>query len=280
MTFGGLLLAGAGIALAFAQSGAGAPTLSLMLRQDSTFRAGTAIEAEPGSVETFELILANSRARVDPDSVHLLLNGIEIVGFARLSRMPSGMRVFVDRTKQNHPFLKLSPTGNRLEFEAEDDRGNVYRGNWTIQVNPEAFPPVLAAEQPEPVSVLVRKSGGPPEIRILADPAVSRVAGARRKLEAMLHLRVADAAGLKTVFIYVNGKEIEVIQLRNGLPSRRRGKFRRSVTLPGSVAGGSNRLEVKVPVLLPEPVNLIRIVATNVHLLQSVRSVTIARPKR
>ena len=279
MTFGGLLLAGAGIALTFAQGDPGAPTLSLALRQDSVFSSGTAIEADPGSVETFDIVLENSLARVDSESVSVSLNGMEIVGFARLNRMPSGIRVIVDRTKQNHPFLKLSPQENRLEFKAEDTRGNLYRGTWTIRVNPDAFPPILAAEQPAPAAVLAEKSEVPPEIHIVTDPTVSRVPGSRRKRQATLHVRISDAIGLKSVFIYVNGKEIEGIQLRNGLPSRRRGKFRKSFTLPGRVEGGSNQLEVKVPVPLPERVNFIRIVATNVDRLESVRSLTVARPK-
>ena len=242
--------------------------------------AGAAIEADPFSVETFEILLANSLAGVDSDSVSVALNGMEIVGFARLSRMPGGIRVIVDRMKQNHPFLKLSRLKNRLEFKAEDNQGNIYRGTWTIRANSDAFPPTLSAEQPAPAAVLARNSEVPPEIRIVTEPRVSRVSGSRRKREARLHVRISDEIGLKTVFIYVNGKEVETIQLRNGLPSRRRGQFRRSVTLPGSVEGGSNQLDVKVPVPLPERVNFVRIVARNVDLLESVRSLTIARPKR
>ena len=239
------------------------PSITIRLAPGAAFPAGAAIDTAPGAVETYDVILSDALAPILPDSAKLRLNGIEIVGYARLSRMTRGFRVLVETKATSHPHLALSRPENDLRFETEDEGGNVYRANWSLRMNSIEGGVALASDQPEPVPVVERKRVDGPAIRILGTPVAVRAAGSKGKFEAPVRAEVRDSEGISEVVLYVNGKEVDKIQMLSGFPSRRRGKFRKSATLPGTVSGGSRELVIDIPVPLPNRRNVVRVAVTN-----------------
>ena len=255
------------------------PSVTVKLAPDAVFASGSVIAVGTGSVETLEVVVSDLVAEMDPNSVSVRLNGNEIVGFARLSRMSSGFRAFMDLNSADHPHFVLAVSENDLEFAASDREGHAYRGSWTIHVGPGPETPVLSGTQLDPPPIVEHMTVSKPEIRFSSDPPVHAIKRSRRLTEAVVDFEVIDAEGIQAVFIRLNGKELEDIQLRNGIPSRRRGKFKRSAELPGMVTGGSQALQVRVPVPLRKAVNLVRIAASNVDGVEVTESFIINRPR-
>ena len=255
------------------------PSVTVKLAPDAVFPSGSVIAVGTGSVETLDMVVSGIVAEINPDSVSVRLNGNEIVGFARLSRMSSGFRAFMDLSTADHPHFVLAVSENDLEFVANDREGHAYRGSWTINVGPGPETPVLSGTQLDPPPIVEYMTVSKPEIRFSSDPPVHAIKRSRRLTEAVVDFEVIDTGGIRSVFIHLNGKELEDIQLRNGIPSRRRGKFRRSPELPGSVKGGSHALQVRVPVPLRKAVNHVRIAASNVDGVEVTESFIINRPR-
>ena len=255
------------------------PSVTVKLAPEAIFASGSVIAAGTEAVETFDVVVSGMLAEMNPDSVSVRLNGNEIVGFARLTRMSSGFRAYMDLRAADHPHFALVVSENDLEFVANDREGHAYRGSWTINAVPGPETPVLSGTQLDPPPIVEYMTVSKPEIRFSSDPPVHDIKRSRRLTEAVVDFEVIDAGGIRSVFIHLNGKELEHIQLRNGIPSRRRGKFRRSPELPGTVKGGSQALQVRVPVPLRKAVNLVRIAASNVDGVEVTESFVINRPR-
>ena len=264
MTLRSCGIAAVALAAACLTAAGSEPSITIRLAPGATFPAGAAVDVAPEAVETFDVILSEALAPILPNSAKLRLNGVEIVGYARLSRMARGFRALVETKATNHPYLALSRPENDLRFEVKDEGGNVYRGNWTVRMGSIEAGAALASEQPEPVPVVERKMEAPPAIRILGRPVAVRAARSKGKFEAPVRAEVRDSEGISEVVLYVNGKEVDKIQMLRGFPSRRRGRFRKSETLPGTVSGGSRELMIDIPVPLPNRRNVVRISVTNV----------------
>lgn len=255
----------------------GEPVISVALSQNSVFATGSVIDVGTDAVATFDIVVSSSVADIRPDSVSLLLNGNEILGFARLSRMADGFRASVNYAAADHPHLALAGSENVLEFRAIDEEGHTYRGSWTINAHLGAMSAVLAGRRAETPPVIEFKAVVRPQIRFSSSPRVQEFTRWKRKARAQLHFEVVDARGIRSVLIFVNGRELEAIQMRNRFPVRRRGKFRRFARLPGTVTGGSHALQIRVPVPLLKSATLVRISATNVDGFEATESVSISR---
>ena len=254
------------------------PSVTVKLTPEAVFASGSVIDAGTSSVETLDIVVTGILAKMNPKTVSVRLNENEIVGLARLSRMSSGFRAYMDLKGVNHPQLALAQFQNDLQFTGKDEDGNAYRGSWTINTGPGLGTPVLSGTQLD-APPIVEYRVSTPEIRFSSDPPVHAIKRSQRLTEAVVDFQVMDAGGIRSVFIYLNGKQLEDIQLRNGLPSRARGQFRRSTELPGTVTGGSHALQIRVPVPLRKAVNLVRISASNVDGVEVTESFIINRPK-
>ena len=239
------------------------PSVTVKLAPEAVFASGSVITAGTESVEMLDVVVTGILAEINPETVSVRLNGNEIVGFARLARMSSGFRAYMDLKAADHPDFALALSPNDLQFVAKDREGHAYRGSWTINADPGQVTPVLAGTQPDAPPIVEYLTVSRPEIRFSSDPPVHAIRKSKRNPEAVLDFEVLDAKGIRSVSIHLNRSELENIQLRNGLPVRRRGKFRRSAELPGTVKGGSRSLEVKVPVPLPRATNIVTIAVTN-----------------
>ena len=257
----------------------GEPTISLTLAPEAAFTSGSVIAAGVETVETLDLVVSGALGDMDANSVSVRLNGNEIVGFARLSRMSDGFRAFLDFKAANHPHFVLKLAENDLQFLAKDQAGNTYRASWTINADQGPGAPVLSGTQPMPPPLVEHKLVARPQIRFSSDPPVHTIRRSKRALEALVDFEVTDAKGIRSVYIHLNGNELEAIQVRNGFPSRKRGKFRRASELPGTVTGGSNALQIRVPVPLPKAANFVRISASNVDDVEVTESFNISRPR-
>lgn len=254
------------------------PSVTVKLTPEAVFASGSVIDAGTGSVDTLDIVVTGVLAKMNPETVSVRLNENEIVGLARLSRMSSGFRAYMDLKGVRHPQLALAQFENDLQFTGKDEDGNAYRGSWTINTGPGLGTPVLSGTQLD-APPIVEYRVSTPEIRFSSDPPVHAIKRSKRLTEAVVDFQVMDAGGIRSVFIYLNGKQLEDIQLRNGLPSRARGQFRRSTEPPGTVTGGSHALQIRVPVPLRKAVNFVRISASNVDGVEVTESFIINRPK-
>lgn len=252
------------------------PAISVVLSPNAVFASGSVIDVGMDAVETFDFVVSGSVAAIRPDSVSVRLNGNEIVGFARLSPTASGLRISMNRTSLDHPYVALAQAANDLQLAARDTDGNVYRGRWAINATAGAEAAIRAGIQATPPPAIELRTVAKPEIRFPGGPPSQRD-GSKHEAQAVVHFEVTDARGVRAVFIYVNGREIEAIQMRNGFPSRRRGNFRRSGELPGTVAGGSRALEVEVPVPLPKATNTVTISVRNMDGYEQSETISITR---
>ena len=254
------------------------PSVTVKLTPEAVFASGSVIDAGTGSVETLDIVVTGILAKMSPETVSVRLNENEIVGLARLSRMSSGFRAYMDLKGVRHPQLALAQFENDLQFTGKDEDGNAYRGSWTINTGPGLGTPVLSGTQLD-APPIVEYRVSTPEIRFSSDPPVHSIKRSKRLTEAVVDFQVMDAGGIRSVFIYLNGTQLEDIQLRNGLLSRARGQFRRSTEPLGTVMGGSHALQIRVPVPLRKAVNLVRISASNVDGVEVTESFIINRPK-
>ena len=255
------------------------PSVTVKLTPEAVFASGSVIDAGTGSLETLDIVVTGLSAEMNPETVSVRLNENEVVGLARLSRMSSGFRAYMDLKGVHHPQLALALFENDLQFTGKDENGNAYRGSWTINTGPGQGTPVLSGTQLDVPPIVEYMTVSTPEIRFSSDPPVHAIKRSKRLTEAVVDFQVMDAGGIRSVFIYLNGTQLEEIQLRNGLPSRARGQFRRSAKLPGTVKGGSHALQIRVPVPLRKAVNLVRISASNVDGVKVTESFIINRPK-
>ena len=251
------------------------PLIELRLGAGRTVASGALVEAGQESVSTLDLVLSDALAEVNVDTVELTLNGYSIVGFARKSKTPSGIRLVVERGSTRHSHLAMAGE-NHLRFSAEDVDGNRYRGEFVVRVSEDVRgvqllsgpdPPPAALEASEP-------KASPPVIAFTTDSDVSRDQRTWR-----LFAEVQDESGIRSVVVELNWKEFERIQMRNGFPSRQRGEFRKARRLPGSVTGDSRRLVLDIPVPLRKRETQVGLRATNSHGLEASKIVTIRRPR-
>ena len=251
----------------------GEPSLELRLGAGDAIGPGSVAEAGPESVSTLDVVLAGGLAEIDLDTVDLEFNGNSIIGFARKSKTPAGIRLVVDRGRIRHAHLALAGE-NRLLFAARDLDGNRYSGAFVVRVSegsrgvqllsgPSPSPAVLEALEPK---------AQPPEIAITSDPGVSRDPRSWRLVAA-----VQDESGIQSVVVELNRKQYERIQMRGGFPSRQRGEFRKARSLPGSVTGDSQRLVLDFPVPLWKRETRIELRATNLQGIEASESVTVRR---
>ena len=255
------------------------PSISVALAPEAVFASGSVIAAGMESVETLDFVVSGPLGELDPNSVSVRFNGNEIVGFAHLSRMSGGFRAYLDFKAANHPHFALRLAENDLQFLAKDKAGNTYRASWEINVDQGLGAPVLSGTQPMPPPTIQHKAVARPQIRFSSDPPVHTIRRSKRGLEALVDFEVTDAKGIRSVYIHLNGNELEAIQVRNGFPSRKRGKFRRVSELPGTVTGGSNVLQIRVPVPLRKAANFVRISTSNVDGVEVTESFNINRPR-
>ena len=235
--------------------------------------SGALIETDQESVPTLDLMLVDARAEVDLDTVSLMLNGNQIIGFARRGKTPTGLRLVVDRESVRHPHLALAED-NHLQFAAADMEGNRYRGEFDLRISDDVagIRLVAAGVLSQPVLQEVAKpNASAPTIKLLADPEVVPDGNSWQ-----LVAEVQDDSGIQAVVVLVNWKEYERVQLRNGFPSRQR-QGRRKAGLPGSVTGDSHRLMLDIPVPLGKRLNSITLRATNSHGIEESTVVSIWR---
>ena len=166
----------AALAVSYSSLAFGAePSLELCLGAERAVVPGTQVVASQESVSTLDIILSDALAEIDLDTVELELNGYPIVGFARKSKIPRGIRLVVDRARTRHSHLAMTGK-NELRFSAADIDGNRYRGVFLVRVSKdirgvqllsgsEPHPAVLQASEPKVV---------PPVIAIKSDSDVSR----------------------------------------------------------------------------------------------------------
>ena len=260
----------------FALAALGAePSLELRLGAGRAIAPGSVAEAGQDSVSTFDVVLSDALAEIDLDTVDLALNGNPIIGFARKSKTPAGIRLVVDRARIRHPHLALARE-NRLRFAALDLDGNRYRGEFVVRVS-EGVRGVQLLSGPDPHPAVLKGSGPkglPPVIAITSNPGVSRD---QRSWQLVAEVR--DRSGIRLVAVELNWKQYERIQMRSGFPSRQRGKFRKAGSLPGSVTGDSQRLVLDIPVPLRKRETRVELRATNLQGLEASESVTIRRPQ-
>ncbi len=136
--------------------------------------SGALIETDQESVPTLDLMLVDARAEVDLDTVSLMLNGNQIIGFARRGKTPTGLRLVVDRESVRHPHLALAED-NHLQFAAADMEGNRYRGEFDLRISDDVagIRLVAAGVLSQPVLQEVAKpNASAPTIKLLADPEV------------------------------------------------------------------------------------------------------------
>ena len=220
------------------------PVVEFRVGPSGAFLPGSTIGVGPDAAGIVDLRLIGARAAVDLESIDISLNGTSIAGFARLSRMPRGVRVVVDRQNQNHPDLGLRAR-NLLAFACEDLLRNSYRAHFDLRVSPaETGARLLASPSTDtPRAPVERQSHAEAPKVSLRVPEVGR--GQRT---ARIYAEIRDLKGIREVILEVNWKEFERIVMQNGLPSRRRGKFRSSRALPGSARGDSEYLLLEIPI--------------------------------
>ena len=112
----------------------GEPSLELRLGAGDAIGPGFVAQASPESVLTLDVVLSDALAEIDLDTVDLDLNGNPIIGFARKSKTPAGIRLVLDRGRIRHPHLAMAGE-NRLRFAARDLDGNRYRGEFVVRVS-------------------------------------------------------------------------------------------------------------------------------------------------
>ena len=251
----------AALALCLAVPAAASPSLELRVGSGPAFSSGVTIGVAPDSAPVFDLRLTDARADIDPESVAVSLNGTSITGFASFNRMPRGARLIVDRRTQNHPDLALR-SENRLTFGCDDALGNSYRGEFVLRVsNAESDSRLLLPPGPDTPGVLVENSnrGGAPSV------ALSVPEAHRGPRTARVIAEIRDMQGIRSVVLELNWKEFERIVMQNGFPSRRRGGFRSSRALTGSVEGDTKHLRLDIPIPLQGRETNVGIRAENVQ---------------
>ena len=268
-----------GLALAaVASAAAETPSLRLTIGGGDAFQAGTEIGVGEGSTGTLDVLLDGVLDSIDFDSISFTLNGTEILGFTRLGKTPTGLRLFVDRNAVRHRYLTLNADDNALRFQARDASGNRYAGEWVIRVREAMSGSKLLSAQNEAAEILERQISYAPEVRIIGSPEILAANPSKpKKFEARVQAEITDVQGISNVIVFVNGKQWEQVQIRNGFPIRKRGSFRRSGTLPGSVTGNGERLVIDIPVPLPKQATIVRIRAENVKGLDDSEARTVIR---
>ena len=264
------------LALCLTVTAAANPSLELRLGSGPAFSSGVTIGVGPEAAPVFDLRLMDARADIDPESVAVTLNRTSIKGFASFNRMPCGARLIVDRRTQNHPDFALGAE-NRLTFGCDDALGNSYRGEFVLRVSKaESDSRLLLPPGPDTPGVLVDNSdrGGAPSVGL----SVSE--GRRGPRTARVVAEIRDMQGIRSVVLELNWKEFERIVMQNGFPSRRRGGFRSSRALTGSVQGDSKHLRLDIPIPLQGRETYVGIRAEDVKGAVTSEIVQVRRGKR
>jgi hypothetical protein len=228
--------------------------------------------AGPGKLE---VILSNAASSITVHSVRMMLNNQPMAVFLATMPMTDGLRTVLDLQRASHPSYRLRPEGeNSLTFEAVDQTGNRYFGQFFLRVAPGLSKPELAPAQPTVLQKAFEPppSHQPPQIQWL--PTDQPQVGGRT---VWFKAEITDDYGLRAVILEVNGKELESIVLENGSPTRKRGGFRTARSLPGTVQGNGMRLTIEIPVELKKAVNVLAIRAENLRGLYGASSRTLAK---
>lgn len=166
------------------------------------------------------------------------------------------------------------PRSNQLTFEALDQEGNSYHGQFFLMVDPQVAVPQLSPLARQVLREEVKSAPVYDAPAIVVGPDVpDRIDGKVLDLKA----EITDKYGLRRVVLEVNGKDIEEILFQNSRPARKRGGFRLSKQLPGEVSGDGLRLSIAIPVELKKSVNAVSLRAENVMGMRAREGKTVLR---
>lgn len=260
--------------------GPGQITLRFAAHPERTFTNFSSIAVPWVEVPKLEIFLQNALSEIEISSVRVLLNGRPVSVFAKAFPAPRGVKVILGLDATRGRDYRLSESGqNFLEFQARDQLGNAYHGQFVLSVAPLIDVPQKSTEEPSkaPSALQARPRHQAPVIEW--EGAATSVV--RRKV-IWIEAEISDQSGLRRVVIEVNGKDVEVIELYNGLPMRTRQTFFAFAAkgLPGAVTGDGHRLRISVPVKIGRRMNKITLRAENTLGLTGVQSRTVVREKR
>ncbi len=243
---------------------------------ETAFPNFSAVLVPSPDIRKIEILLRQAGSSIRLASVRVMLNHQSVATFVSLNPLPRGVRAVLDVGQTLNPAFHLRSEGeNHLTFEALDQGGTSYHGQFFLLVDRQVATPQLSplARQVLRDEVTAAPVYDAPAI-VVGPDVPERISGKVLDLNA----EITDRYGLRRVVLEINGKDVEEIVFQNGRPARKRGGFRVNKQLPGEVSGDGLRLSIAIPIELKKTVNTISLRAENVMGMRAQEGKTILRP--
>lgn len=234
------------------------------------------VEIPNSSLPAIEFDLIGFPAQLSISTVRVYLNDKPLTPFLKIFRKTDGARILVELEQVPVGSTYLQPdVENLLVLLVADKLGRRYTGRISLIPKSSVVQPQLVTQRLQHSNPVVPPPEPPP-----TSPKIfwaSELPDATTQENLMLHVQILDDYGLRYARIELNNRVIETIVVEAGIPTRKRGDFRRASNLPGSVSGSGKHLVVTIPLRLKKNANIIAVYAENIKGLNGFSKKTIIR---